>query len=273
MLTAAMTSRSMRRVGSFGQLIPLGLPPARVCDHRSVIPLFLLVAGGCALAAGWWLLRGMGPGARVGRILAATRVVSVGEAVAAASGMQPRYLGVTGRVDSSEEWEDEDHRPLVLRRRRLELRRADRWEAFEDVREVVPFEISEGLDRIAVDGDALDAGLVMVPRESVGTAADLGDRVPEGTDPGTPARLRLDLVTSVDHALVLGVPSLDPVRGPILRPGLNRPLILTNLEAAEAMRLLADGRQGRTRAISLLLGGGVAAVLGGLVWALVDALL
>ena len=37
------------------------------------------------------------------------------------------------------------------------------------------------------------------------------------------------------------------------------------------MRLLADGRQGTTRAISLLLGGGTAAVLGGVAWALVDA--
>jgi hypothetical protein len=176
-----------------------------------------------------------------------------------------------GRVDSAEEWEDEDHRPLVLRRRRLELRRAGRWEAFEDNREVVPFELGEGLDRIAVDADSLDEGLVVVPRESVGTAADLGDRVPEGTDPSTAARLRLDLLSSVDHALVLGVPAMDPERGPILRPGLGRPLILTNLEPKEAMRLLAEGRQGTTRAISLLLGGGAAAVLAGVAWTLVDA--
>ncbi len=103
------------------------------------------------------------------------------EAVAAASAGRPRYLGVTGRVDSADEWEDEDHRPLVLRRRRLELRQGSRWVAFEDHREVVPFEISEGLDRIAVDGDSLDEGLVVVTRESMGSAADLADRVPEGT--------------------------------------------------------------------------------------------
>ena len=58
------------------------------------------------------------------------------------------------------------------------------WTAFEDIREVVPFEIGEGLDRIAVDGDALDEGLVVVTRESIGTARDLGDRVPDGTPPG-----------------------------------------------------------------------------------------
>ena len=58
----------------------------------------------------------------------------------------------------------------------------------------------------------------------------------------------------------------------MLRPGLGRPLILTNLEPREAMRLLADGRRGTTRAISLLLGGGTAAVLAGVAWVVVDAL-
>jgi len=176
-----------------------------------------------------------------------------------------------GRVDAAEALEDEDQRPLVLRRRLLELQDGRRWTAFEDVREVVPFAISEGLDRIAVDGDTLDEGLVVVTRESVGIAGDLGDRVPDGTDPATPARLRIDLLSSVDHALVLGVPTVDPARGPILRPGLNRPLILTNLEPDEAIRLLGEGKRGTTRAISLLLGGGTAAVLGGVAWALIDA--
>jgi hypothetical protein len=237
----------------------------------AVIPLFLLVAGGVAVAAGWWLLRSLGPGARVGRILAVTRIVPVAEAIAAAGADQPRYLGVRGRIDSTQDWEDEDHRPLVLRRRRLELEHRGRWTAFEDVREVVPFEVSEGLDRIAVDGDTLDEGLVVVTRESVGVAGDLDDRVPEGTDPTTPARLRMELLTSVDHAIVLGVPVTDPERGPILRPGLGRPLVLTNLEPKEAMRLLAVGRRGTTRAISALLGLGTAAVLAGVAWALVDA--
>ena len=177
-----------------------------------------------------------------------------------------------GRIDAAETLEDENQRPLVLRRRRLELQDGRRWTAFEDVREVVPFEISEGLDRIAVDGDALDDGLVVVSRESVGIAGDLGDRVPDGTDSSTPARLRMDILTSVDHALVIGVPTVDAVRGPILRPGLNRPLILTNLEPNEAIRLLGAGRRGTARTISLLLGGGTAAVLVGVSWALIDAL-
>jgi hypothetical protein len=215
----------------------------------------------------------MGPGARVGRIIAVTRIVPVSEAIAAAAAGAPRYLGVLGRVDSADDWEDEGGRPLVFQRRRLELRAGSRWEAFEDERRVVPFEVSQGLDRIAVDGEALDEGLVVVTRESVGTAADIADRVPAGTDPATPARLRIHLLSSVDHAMVLGVPAMDPERGAILRPGLGRPLILTNLEPKEAIRLLADGRRGTTKRISALLGVGAAAVLAGIAWAVVDALL
>ena len=59
---------------------------------------------------------------------------------------------------------------------------------------------------------------------------------------------------------MLGVPGLEPGAGPILRPGLGRPLILTTLEPAEAMRLLASGRRGTAVAISALLAAGVAPV-------------
>lgn len=243
-----------------------------LCDHRRVIPLSLVIVGALVLAAGWILMRRLGPEARIGRILAVTPLVPVAEAREIAARGANRYVGVFGRVDAEEPFEDEANRPLVVRRTRLELRRGSRWEAFEDHREVVPFEISEGLDQIAVDGDALDGGLVVVQRESVGVAGDLADRAPAGTAPETPARLRIELLTAVDHALVLGVPVLDPARGPLLRPGLGRPLVLTNLEKDEAMRLLAHGRQPRTRIIAILLAGGAVGLLTGIVWAVVDAL-
>jgi hypothetical protein len=69
---------------------------------------------------------------------------------------------------------------------------------------------------------------------------------------------------------VLGVPVMTDA-GPLMRAGLGRPLIVTTLEPAEAMRLLASGRQQTTRAISGLLVGGLAAVVVGLAWAVVDA--
>lgn len=237
-----------------------------------MIPLFLVLAGVVALVAGWWLLRGLGPRARVGRILAATPVVEVGRAVELAASGEARYVGVGGRLDAEEPWDDESGRPLVYRRSSLERREGDRWIPFETERRVVPFEVSGALDRIAVDGEALDEGLIVVTRESSGTAAEIPDRVPPGTPPETPIRFRVEHLSSIDHALALGVPQMSDA-GPILRPGLGRPLILTTLEPAEAMRLIASGRQGTTRLISALLAGGATAIGIGLAWLAVDAIL
>lgn len=234
-------------------------------------PLFLVISGLVALAAGWLLMRRLGPGARIGRILAATPVVPMTRAVEMAAQGSPRYVAVGGRIGSGQEFEDEAGRPLVYRRTRLELRRGSAWAAIEDRREVVPFEVTGDLASMAVDADALGEGLVVVTRESTGTAREIPDRVPPDTDPTTPVRLRVEHLSSIDHALVLGVPSVDPERGPILRPGLGRPLVLTTLEPAEAMRLLAAGRRRTTLVISVLLASGLAAISTGLVWAVVDA--
>ena len=275
-LNAHASSRFLRATDSraFARDPPIpcrgGRVPGRGYD-RPVIPLFLVLAGVVALGAGWWLLRSMGPRARVGRILAATPLVEVGKAVELASG-EPRYVGVGGRLDADEPWEDEGGRPLVFRRSTLERREGDAWVPFETERRVVPFEVSGALERIAVDGEALDDGLIVVTRESTGTAAEIPDRVPAGTPPETPIRLRVDLLSAVDHAVVLGVPTMSGT-GPILRAGLGRPLILTTLEPAEAMRVLAEGRQNTTRLISALLGGGGVAVVIGLAWLAVDAVL
>jgi len=236
-----------------------------------VIPLVLVAAGLVAVAAGWLAMRRLGPGARIGRILAATTVVEMGQALAIASSGQARYIGVGGRVDAEEPWDDEGGRPLVYRRSRLERRDGSRWTPFEEDLRVVPFELAGALERIAVDGDALDEGLVVVTRESEGTAGEIPDRVPPGMPAATPVRLRVEFVSAVDHALVLGVPVTDGDRV-VMRPGLGRPLILTTLEPAEAMRLLARGRQGATRVITVLLGGGVLAIALGVGWAVVDAI-
>jgi len=236
-----------------------------------VIPLALLALGLVALAAGVLLLRSLGVRGRIGRILAATPVVPVDEALRIAGSGRVRYVGVGGRLDSDQEFLDEHERPLVYRRSRLDLRAGGRWRTVGESRQVVPFSLAGGLASIAVDGEALDEGLVVVLRESEGTAGEVPDRVPEGTDPATPVRLRVDLLSSVDHALVLGVPSVDPVRGPLIGPGLGRPLILTTLEPAEAMRVLADGHRGATRGAAVLLAGGLGAIVAAAVWAIVGA--
>jgi hypothetical protein len=238
-----------------------------------VIPLVLLTLGVAALAGGFGLLRTLGARGRIGRILAATPVVPVDEAVRIAESGAMRYVGVGGRLDSDQEFLDEHERPLVFRRSRLDLRTGSRWRTINESRELAPFSLAGGLASIAVDGEALGDGLVVVPRESEGTAGEVPDRVPEGTDPATPARLRVDLLSSVDHALVLGVPAVDPARGPLIGPGLGRPLILTTLEPAEAMRVLAAGHRTATRGAAVLLACGLAAVVAAIAWAIADAVL
>ena len=271
-------------------------PPTAIIG--AVTPLLLGAAGLLAFVAGGMVLRTFGPQYRIGRLLATTPRVSVAEANRLAAAGRRTYVRVDGRIDATDEFEDADHRPLVLRRVRLEARVGRDWRPFEDHRQVVPFAINEGLDSIAVDIDALADGLVVVPRESVGRAADLPDRVPERYGPDTTVRARIEQVSSVEHATVLGYPVPAPIAPSALaapaatsaaaepiaadhRPtpaarltsGRGRPLILTVLEADEAMRILAGGDAGRTRFAAALLGAGAILVAGALAWTLVAALL
>ena len=237
--------RALSRVGAW---------PARII--AAVSPIVPFLAGIAVLAGGALVIRTYGASFRIGRLLAATPAVTVAEARALAAG-SPRYVRVEGRIDSEDEFEDDAHRPLVFRRTRLQLRRGSRWSAFEDRRERVTFEVREGLDGIAIDDASLDTGLVVVPRESVGTAADVPDRVPPGTPPAAPVRLLVEQVSSVEHAIVVGVPALDEAGEPRLSAGLGRPLILTTLERPEAMRVLAGDRRGRVLVATACLAGGV----------------
>jgi hypothetical protein len=205
-----------------------------------VSPPLLIALGALAFAVAVVILRSFGPGYRIGRLLASTPRVSVETARSIAEGDAPRYVRVDGRIDSETEFEDADHRPLVLRRTRVEVRRGGGWEAVEDNRELVPFEIHEGLAAIGVDGAALDTGLVVVPRLAAGVAGDLGSRAPAGIEPTTPIRARIEQVSSVEHAIVLGAPGADEGRVR-MTAGLGRPLVLTTLEVPEAMRVLTGG--------------------------------
>jgi hypothetical protein len=246
--------------------------PARIIAAVSpLVPLVPLLAGFGALVIGWLILRSYGPNYRVGRLLASTPEVTLADARAMAGGPL-RYVRVSGRIDADTEFEDDAHRPLVFRRTRLLLQRGAAWTAFEDRRERVPFEVRDGLESIGVDDAALDAGLVVIPRESVGTAADVVDRVPSGTAAETPVRLLIQQISTVEHAIVLGVPGVDENGLPCLSHGLGRPLVLTTLEPDEAMRILAAGERGRPLAAAACLVGGLVLVVVGLAAALVGAL-
>jgi hypothetical protein len=234
-----------------------------------VTPLLPIAVGFVALTIGVAILRSFGPNYRVGRLLAVTPVVTVAEARALAAG-PPRYVAVRGRIDAEESFEDEVHRPLVLRRVRIQAGGGTRWTTLDEHREAIDFSVREGLDAIAIDHDSLGPGLVVVPRESTGSAADVPDRVPDGTSPTTPIRLRVDQLSSVEHAFVAGVPSVQPSTGePWMTTGLGRPLILTTLEQDEAMRVLASDAPRRPLAAVIALAIGLVAVTVGLAWALI----
>jgi hypothetical protein len=237
-----------------------------------VTPLLLVLVGFGALAIGFLVLRSFGPRFRVGRLLASTPLVTVAEARELAAG-PPRYVAIRGRIDAENEFEDDAHRPLVLRRARIQLRHGRKgWVTVDDQREAVDFDVREGLDAIAIDHAALDAGLVVMPRESVGTAGDAPERVPDGTAPATPMRLLIEQLSSVEHATVLGVPTAGSAPGQVrMTAGLGRPLVLTTLETAEAMRILAGAGPRRPLLAAIALALGLVSLTVGVAWAVLGA--
>jgi hypothetical protein len=235
-----------------------------------VVPLLLLAAGGLAVLAGVATLRSLGPGYRLGRLLATAPRVSVADAIGMA-GHAPRFVAIEGRIDSDESFEDAAQRPLVFRRTRLEARVGRRWRVFEDSVEAVPFEIQEGLEAIGIDTAALGDGLVVIPRVSVGVVADLSDRAPADLPADAPARARIDQISSVEHARVLGWPTIGPDGRAMMTTGGRRPLVLTVLEPAEAMRVLAHGERLRPWAAAALLALGIAFGVIGVAWGAAQA--
>ena len=236
----------------------------------------LLVIGLLAGLAGYLLLRRSGTGWRVGRLLAGAPERTLAQATMVAGSGEPAFVRLHGRIDSDEEFPGDDGKPLVYRRRRLQ-RRTGRsgWETFDDQRLAVPFVLSEKGQRVAIETDALGDGLVVVPRESEGVAADLTADAVAGELPAmdaeTPVRLRIEQISAVDHATAAGVPRMADDGTVVLGPGLGRPLVLTTLDQDEAMRVLAGDQRtgllvasGLLIATPLIIGAGLVAILLGL---------
>lgn len=207
----------------------------------------LIVLGLAAGVIGWYLLRRGGNAWRLGRLLAAAPQRSLAEAAAIAAAGDETYVRLHGRIDSDEEFPSEDGKPLVYRRRRLQRRSRSGWQTFDDERLAVPFRLGERGEHVEIDTEALGDGLIVVPRESEGVAADLTEdaligALPELPD-DTPVRLRVEQISAVDHATAAGVPRPGPGGSVLLGPGLGRPLLLTPLDQDEAMRVLAGDRR------------------------------
>jgi hypothetical protein len=241
----------------------------------AVAPLLLAAAGVVALGVAAAILRSFGPRYRVGRLLAVVAQISVAEAVRLAEAGAVRYIRIDGRIDSEAEFEDSEHRPLVLRRTTFEWRAAGRrsWTRFDTRTEAVPFVVREGLDEIGVDVDQLGDGLIVTPRESVGAVRDIEEMSAAGIPQDAEARLLVELVSSVDHAAVIGVPARAADGRITIGPGLGRPLIVSTLEHDEAMRVLTGGATGRSRIAIACLSAGIALVGLAAAWWLVDSLL
>jgi hypothetical protein len=221
-----------------------------------MFPMILLAGAlGCGVAT-LALLRSLGPRYRVGRLLAATPTLEIEDARQAAAGRET-YVRVTGRISSDEEFPDENDRPLVFRRKRIEIGDGrGGWRVIADEREAVPFGLETRSAFIAVDETAIDAGLVAIPREAGGRLsdlpADLVASIREPPSPDTPARLVIEQLSAVEHATACGTPVLR--NGiPTLTTGTGRPLIVTTLEVPAAMRLLAADHRPRVVAAAALL--------------------
>lgn len=225
----------------------------------------LLVAALVCAAAAIVLLRSLGTRYRVGRLLAAAPMVEIATARELATG-DARYVRLTGRISSDEEFPDENDRPLVFRRKRIDIGDGrGGWRTIADEREAVPFGVETRGDFIAVDESAIGEGLVAIPRESTGTLGDLPPELLVGIDDlpdkTAPARLVIEQLSAVEHATVCGTPALRDGQ-PRMTAGLGRPLIVTILDQPAAMRLLASGRRSRVVTASALLVVAVALAIG-----------
>ena len=71
--------------------------------------------------------------------------------------------------------------------------------------------------------------------------------------PETLVRLRVEQVSTTDHATACGVARRTEAGATVLGPGLGRPIILTTLEIDEAMRILGSDQRRRLLAAAALL--------------------
>ncbi len=239
---------------------------------RMMGPLLVIAGLVCAVVAAI-LLRGVGSAYRIGRTLAAAPQLPLVEVIelaraSTATDAPRRYVRTQGRISSEDEFPDENDRPLVFRRQRLQRRDGHSWVTLDDDRVAVPFGIEDRQAFLAMDVDSLGDGLVVVPREAVGVAGDLPTTmVPAGVvlAPDVPVRVRIDQLSAIELATVAGVPALGPSGVPTLSAGAGRPLIVTSLAPDEAMRILGSERRGSVQAAAAMLVVGVGCLAIGLV--------
>jgi hypothetical protein len=242
----------------------------------------IALIGAALLVIGLLLSRRTDARTRAGQLLAGLSPISPTEALklAALRGESAPYLAIKGSIDAPEIFEDEHHRPLVFRRERVSIADEGGWRVIDTAERSLPFVVSDPSNSISIATADLADGLVVVERRwegSVGElhAAEREYQRPETaalvaalatSDPTRGARVGLEQISNLDRATAAG----QLVDGE-LRAGAGRPLVVTTLERADALRLLGGEARGRLVSSTLalaLLAIGLLLLLGGVALAL-----
>jgi hypothetical protein len=242
----------------------------------------VVLVGVALMAVGLLLSRRTDVRTRAGQLLAGLSPISPTEALrlAALRGDSAPYLAIKGSVDAPEIFEDEHHRPLVFRRERVSIADEGGWRVIDTAERSLPFVVSDPSNSISIAIADLADGLVVVERRWEGSVAELHAagreyQRPETaalvaalatSDPTRGARVGLEQISNLDRATAAG----QLVDGE-LRAGAGRPLVVTTLERADALRLLGGEARGRLVSSTLalaLLAIGLLFLLGGVALAL-----
>ena len=238
----------------------------------------VVVVGAALIFFGLLLSRRTDARTRAGQLLAGLSPISPTEALklAALRGDAAPYLAIKGSIDAPEIFEDENHRPLVYRRERVSIADEGGWRVIDTAERSLPFVVSDPSSAISIATADLADGLVVVERRWEGSVAELlaagrEYQSPEtaalvaalaASDPTRGARVGLEQISNLDRATAAG----QLVDGE-LRAGAGRPLVVTTLERAEALRLLGTEGRGRLASSTLalaLLALGALLLIGGL---------
>jgi hypothetical protein len=242
----------------------------------------VVIAGGALILLGLLLSRRTDARTRAGQLLAGLSPISPTEALklAALRGDAAPYLAIKGSIDAPEIFEDENHRPLVYRRERVSIAEESGWRVIDTAERSLPFVVSDPSTSISIATADLADGLVVVERRWEGSVAELHAAGREyqssetaalvaalaASDPTRGARVGLEQISNLDRATAAG----QLVDGE-LRAGAGRPLVVTTLERAEALRLLGTEGRGRLASSTLalaLLALGALLLIGGLAFTL-----
>jgi hypothetical protein len=242
----------------------------------------IALIGAALMTLGLLLSRRADRRTRAGQLLAGLSPITPTEALrlAALRGESSPYLAIKGSIDAPEIFEDEHHRPLVFRRERVSIADDGGWRVIDTGERSLPFVISDPSSAIRISTADLADGLVVVERRWEGSVAELHAAGREyqsaetaalvaaiaASDPTRGARVGLEQISNLDRATAAG----QLIDGE-LRAGAGRPLVVTTLERAEALRLLGGEGRGRLASSTLalaLLALGLLLLIGGLALAL-----